>query len=415
MLALQSCSSLLKPYEVGKETGIYELPCSSPTCNRLAEASGLAVKLQSNYIEAAGHDETVRNFANASLTAAATYALLLGVSDGIGPANASDQITALGAASAATLGVTSIYTNPVRQQIFIQGARAVSCARVAAVPFELGTTDLARLNAVLDGTGTPPTTDSLYDHIANVEMFLDLFEQAGLPADYIASVRNEVAAARAAVSRGFAVRREITRTAPSRLMNHLRAVDTEVAAQLQATTVDLNTGLQIRSNLQSSAAAIAPQFGTQKQTPPDPAIAPALAGGIAALAAGGVNYDRVLREMRHATEFLNTLANDIEHTAKSVDTTFAACEFEPVSLALRLNTNTLEIPIGKSKSFLVSEGQPPFVAEMVTSGSDIDVKFVPAFGNRGSVEVGAGATAGDYEVSVYDRTNKPVTLTVTVK
>ena len=226
--ALLSSCSVLRPYNQGIRAEIYGLDLCGEEgfaeCIPLDAAQQQAADLQVKYIKAAGNDELVRNVVGGGIAAAAWYAWLINVSGQIGPANAGDQAAAIGAASSAAFIITSLFTNPQRQRVYLAGAKAIGCVRAAAAPFHLSSSDLETLTAILstDGDDIEFSLQLAIRDVDSAISELEYLNNASASPDatitsYVGGIRNEISVARLAFARGSQLRSELLAVAPRRL------------------------------------------------------------------------------------------------------------------------------------------------------------------------------------------------------
>ncbi|MEQ1931256.1 MAG: hypothetical protein ABL957_12125 [Parvularculaceae bacterium] len=117
----------------------------------LRRAFNESVAMQQTYLKAASRHDLARSITGPAVVGGSAYALLMGISPGIAPKNAADQIAAIGTGGAALYGTSSFLISAKRQDVYIAGAKAISCLQERTRPFLLSRDAENRLSSALFG------------------------------------------------------------------------------------------------------------------------------------------------------------------------------------------------------------------------------------------------------------------------
>lgn len=455
LLAAFGCS-LIDPYHPGLASGIYKqqiFDCKAPSRAKNNNGGGAqfavgyealhcamsaATDVQVKYLKAAGEHETARTIAGIGITGAAAYGIILNDAPGIAAANSSEQITAIAAASAGVFAITNLITSPRRQDAYTLGAMAAACAQLASSPFLVEKKQYDSLEKIMSDNDARSLSSAIAS-IASLVEALKLLNAKASPPDpaitaYVQGLENELAAARAALARGYALKSEIDSAAPARLRAALARTNTAVAGELRKSQFNLSFLLGASADLSAMAKRLSPASGSSAPAP-TPTPAPTTSGGnktllnattntfsIAAALPGAAPgttpaslQQSAFEAIRKGVAEINGLADAIEQRVGAVGD-IKLCRFEPATLALRLNPETLSFKKGEtgSKAFVVDQGESPFVAQLVGSTKGLKVEFSPPFGRVGVVTSDGGADKGEHSVVVMEKSGATKLLKVMI-
>lgn len=217
------------------------------------------------YVRAASQHATMRNVSAVALIPLSATALFYGITDH----GSSDRITRLALGGASIYGANQFLTSNPRQELYLQGAHALTCAIAASRPFIVTDTWLDSLR-----TESDTLTVALSDlDRARVNLQTQISASTLDPTSKALSAAREVEAkaaqasaeARALLSRSEIARMEISRSGQT-LMNTVRAITDFVDSQIASTQPDLESLRTLVGGLGDVAAGFA---GNAWPTPGD--------------------------------------------------------------------------------------------------------------------------------------------------
>lgn len=404
----------------GKDAGSAEMTPNAAALKgreRLQCVLQTSQTLQAEYYRAAGFHEKARTVVGGAITFGTAYALLLGISDGIAPANRTDQIAAIGAGAAALLGASSLIINPRSRDVYIAGAQAVICPVQRAGPFTLDQKTYDRLTElVTSANGDEPPFSA---EISQAESLYNLYRlDAPLPQTTVEANRQTfflttagqiIDAARMANNRAVKLKYEVDVIAPKELLAALMEIDGKVAGQVSDAQPELSDIAAVQGSLAGAAARIAPGFA---------AGAPGVAAGAPdrAKTANDVGYtqsaaqQRLLEDLRIALQSIRTKTLEVNGLVDGVEIEIERlgsiddCAFEPVELGFRLSKNSIVFRGGtdQSEPFQVVNGSPPFSPSIAGAPSGLAVDPIVA-GREIVVRYDASEAApGEHTLSVTE-------------
>jgi len=446
---LASGCAIVEPYGRGVAAGIYD--CSvdaaqavdvgnthqkkkanklanicqlAPGPQSLPRAIATAQELQRKYISAAGEHEFVRTAAGATVIGGASYALLMGVSDGIAPANATDQIAAIGAGAAAMLAVTNLTTSPRRQEVWLAGAKAVSCAVGRSTPFLLDD----RTSNSIDRSISELTSLVALLHMARARAAARTPDTELTAA--ISDADLAIAAGDLAAGQGMQVLFMRNTGASTGLLNALREIDSDVMLELRKAQPDIGAiiasvdGLKGFAARISSAYAPAPADSTAGKS--DDSIKRALFT-LMSEASGETGkssdddakfldaFKYVIAEVRRRTDAVRSVVGPVIDSASAAGAP-SDCNLEAVIIPVSVEPNAIEFKSGAADSKIVKikGGDAPFIAEYSEPVTGFGVNLGSPFSRDILISVSDKAT-GSATLYVKDRTGAKAPLVVTTK
>lgn len=335
--ALSGCAGVFNPYVKPelKSERLFVSPSESSTdgtgksasaCDAIeasvCDAMNLAEGYRVAYLKAAGNQQRFRNgMALAGLTAAAAT-LYYGLQ---GRDIFKDRVLRLGTLGAATYATGTYFTSSPRQQVYLHGATAMSCAIIAAAPFlvpkgaadELGKDldDLAKALAAARETYKDSTATGFLDALSDAE---NVYRDGRL-------------------MQGNLQRSGLV------LRSRIELLANEVNQQALAQLPDLGSMYALASSL----SGFAQTFGSARLTTPSERGATASSGGgVEAARAPEPDVTALkdaTRAVRKHLEFANAAAETFDQVA--------ACSPEIVATAFVVEPTSTAVTLEKGKTF----------------------------------------------------------------
>lgn len=385
------CTTLLDPYRVHEDSGLYGTKdCSVADDERteLSKAFVTSYRLQCAYIGAAGDQALARNVASTGLMAGAAYAGLLGISDGIAPANADNQIAAIASLSALGLGWTSLFTSPQRQDVYIAGVEAISCVQRRSEPFNISEEELSTFVAAMDGSPS--------------FRLLIAFVKSNRGNDEL------VAAAEDTLSDAEVLRSQLNGGAAADMKFALIKIDTAVMLEVRKTQPDLNAVKALSDGLPGLAKSLG-QTLTVNPEPDSETIRTADADKTGKIEA---RADELRRRKAELETIIQKSKVDIASAGKVTD-----CGLETATLKLEAAPAKLEFKKGASgmAQIVAVNGEAPFSAYFLSNPAGLDIVHTSPFDRVFGIAASEATVAGTYTLLLVDKTGIPIQVPVEVK
>ncbi len=267
--ACTACA-IMNPYVYPKDKAYPDsvLLAKMPThqfAGNIGPAIAYADQWRFTYVRAASQHATMRNVSAVALIPLSATALFYGITDH----GSSDRITRLALGGASIYGANQFLTSNPRQELYLQGAHALTCAIAASRPFIVTDTWLDSLRRESDTL----TGDLSELERAQVNLRAQISASALAPTSkaLIAAKDAEIKAAqasadaRALLSRSEVAQMEISRSGQT-LMNTVRGITDFVDSQIASTQPDLESLRTLVAGLGDVAAGFA---GNAWPTPGD--------------------------------------------------------------------------------------------------------------------------------------------------
>ena len=420
--------ALIDPTRDSRHSALYKSQfCSTPSganadlsCsvqadrNSLPKAFDLSVAQQKIYLRASGRHDLARSIAGPTLVAGSAYALLLGISPGIGPANASDQIAAIGTGGAALFGASNFLVSPRRQDVYIAGAKAIACAQERARPFLLPEVSRDLLDAEIQKDPDDATAKS--GRLVKRRAILDVLIKrlgGGSQSDPLIKAANELLAESAVtLDRGRSLIAQIDGGAAQALLGTVRSIDLDVASELRKAQPELASILTIVDGIPGVAAKIGGAGF--------PAAKTATQGG-RRLALQEDLREEVVRAMvalQQSVDSVRSVVNSVLHQLESVGQKISSdqsvvvrlgdCILSPIDASLHLDQQQIvfKLKVASNQSLKVEGGEWPFAARLAETIPGVTVSQTPEFGRTVNVNYDgkAAATSAPIALTIQDKT-----------
>jgi hypothetical protein len=425
---LASGCAIVEPYGRGISAGIYdctidgvvakkdrrgraseETTCQlAPGAASLPRAIATAQVLQKKYIRAAGEHELIRTAATATVIGGASYALLMGVSDGIAAANATDQIAAIGAGAAAMIAVTNLTTSPRRQDVWLAGAKAVSCAVGRSTPF------------LLEGETVESLETTVFDLADEIVALRRLraeaaaSKDAGKP-DFVAAIADADAAIAAGDLRGGQGAQVLymrNTGASTGLLNALREIDSDVNIELRKAQPDINAIIASVDGLKGFAAKISGAYAPAPTTASDGQTKSQDFESAADLLA---ELKVATAEVRLKTDAVRAIVGPVIDAAAAAGAP-SACNLEAIIMPISVEPATVDFTAGAAANKIVKivGGDAPFVADLAAPAEGVGESLDSPF-SRDLLISATDKAKGPATIIVKDRTGMKTQVTVNIK
>jgi hypothetical protein len=356
-IASSGCS-LLNPYVrapelESKDSSAAGLPTSAlPQNQALISAVATAAAQRTAYYNAVSDRAKLRNGLPLALIPLSAVALYKGIASG-GGASTRELLLKEGLVGAGLYGLASYYTSTTREQVYLAGAKALSCSIYATTPYYLPD-DLAPALSV-----TALTT--LRQQLGAVESTMQEVREARdrMPAAEPSRAALDALIRRAATS--VATARKILRQAVNtdalligagaRLRATVESIVAEVDTQVARLEPDPAVILTLASSLPANAKQFAPG-GTFSSSAPAPAAAAGV--GVASISAPVANLPVQVNQLDQTAASLqfalDVIAQRIQATPK-----LETCQVQSVKgrIDVSPSDDTVEMKVGETRQFVV--------------------------------------------------------------
>lgn len=401
-----SACALVDPYAPGLNAGLYDSRMPKNSCpkgnedsftgpNALKCADERSTRLQRKYLHAAGQHEIARTLTAGAIIGGSSYALLLGVADGIAAANAKEQIAAIGAGAAALFALNNFVTSPRRQDIYIEGTKAIVCTQIAAAPYFL-TTDQREVLTERDGA-------TLASLVASAESELDKFRGAGSNGarhrTLIEQADMAVSAGKQTANRAAGLVHAADVLAPAQMLASLRTINGAVSTELRKSQPDLSTIKTLQTGLAGFASGISGDYVKNEGLDASPPALTSIAGT-------AETVRLAMRALKQRTIEANAILEAVNEAIAKVGA-IDNCGFTIADLPLKIAISEKPFVKGTASSttFVVERGEAPFVVRLSPPTAGLAAKFSDPFSADGSASFGRVGTVsydGKAGVRNYD-------------
>lgn len=391
-----------------------------------------SVTLQQTYLRAASRHDLARSITGPAVIGGSAYALLMGISPGIAPQNAADQIAAIGTGGAALYGASNFLVSARRQDVYIAGAKAISCLQERTRPFILSTDADLRLRSALFGQEAlqeplyPPEPlstlrSTVLSAVRTVETIPGYDDAAKAHVD---AARALVNASLTTEARGLNLLAEIEGGAAQAFSISLRKIDIDVAAELRKTQPELSTILTIVDGLGGISAKIAGRSlsssgagggtsGAQSlqdkplSTANRQRLEDAVEDLIKAIAKLQYSVDLIDGVVSSVVERMKAVGQEIRGNETPTVVRLGDCVMAPVDNSLRTDKAELAFTQGTAatQTLKVEGGEWPFVARFEGSPAGLSPTQSPEFGRTVTIAYDgkAAATTMPAQLKVTDK------------
>jgi hypothetical protein len=332
-LSLTGCAGVFNPY-VGPKTNSWgSAGTSEPqliTCTELEEslcgALNLAERYRVAYLEAAGNQQKLRSTFAVTGLIAATSTLYYGLE---AREKYKDRVARLATIGAASYAAGTFFTSSPRQQVYLDGATAMSCAMIAAAPAMVPKTAKTALSDDLDTLGAA---------LANLE---STSKGSSDPATLQA-----IAMGKSTWQSGTEMFAHLT-TSGIVLRARIEVLANEVNHQTLAQLPDLSSLYSLAGSMQTFAQ----NFGSQSLASATTSTKKQLAGGPTASGHGGAgDAENQLTAVTIATAQVAAHLQFAAIAAQSFSEV-AACSPDGIASAFGVTPTDVTVTVEKDKTF----------------------------------------------------------------